>query len=235
MNEQRAHRREKTNRRHTDRVIASYRDAVIRAYCKVRFRIINMRVLDEMEQYLPREGSILDIGCGFGLFSLYFAMASRGRRMLSLDLNARRVELARRSAEKLGLGDRTNFLNRNVLDYEFDRPVDAIFMLDILHHLPRGSAEPILRRCHAALAPGGVLLVKDVSSTPWYKAAFTWLMDKAMDPRTPVCYYHHYRMADMIAAEGFDVKLHHMVDLLPYPHVLFICRKANPAGEGGIS
>ena len=32
--------------------------------------------LDEIGQYLPRGGRILDFGCGFGLFSLYFALRS---------------------------------------------------------------------------------------------------------------------------------------------------------------
>jgi hypothetical protein len=43
-----------------------------------------------------------------------------------------------------------------------------------------------------------------------------------MDPRTPV----HYWSADDLQAElersGFRVRRHLMVDLLPYPHVLYV-------------
>ena len=33
----------------------------------------DLRFLEEIEQYLPDHGTILDLGCGFGLFSLYIA------------------------------------------------------------------------------------------------------------------------------------------------------------------
>jgi hypothetical protein len=35
------------------RIIASYDDWLVRAYCTVRFRIINLRILEELEQYVP--------------------------------------------------------------------------------------------------------------------------------------------------------------------------------------
>ena len=55
------------------RIIRSYHNLIIKSYCYVRFLIMNMRILEEIEQYLPKTGRVLDVGCGFGLFSLYFA------------------------------------------------------------------------------------------------------------------------------------------------------------------
>ncbi len=55
------------------RVVAAYDDPIIRAYSWGRFLILRQRFLDEIGQYLPDEGTVLDIGCGFGLFSLYYA------------------------------------------------------------------------------------------------------------------------------------------------------------------
>ena len=54
-------------------VIAAYRDPIVRAYCWGRFWILRQRFLDEIGQYLPARGRVLDLGCGFGLFSLYYA------------------------------------------------------------------------------------------------------------------------------------------------------------------
>ncbi|MEL6343839.1 MAG: hypothetical protein AAFV53_11950, partial [Myxococcota bacterium] len=47
-------------------VINSFDNTLIKAYCTIRFRIMNMRILEEVGQYLPEDGHILDIGCGFG-------------------------------------------------------------------------------------------------------------------------------------------------------------------------
>jgi len=77
------------------RIIRAYDDPIVRAYCWARFSILRQRFLDEIGQYLPQEGPILDIGCGFGLFSLYYAATGRRRLLRGLDLNPRRIAQAR--------------------------------------------------------------------------------------------------------------------------------------------
>jgi len=43
---------------------------------------------------------VLDIGCGFGLFSLYYAATGRQRFLRGIDLDARRIAIARRAAAR---------------------------------------------------------------------------------------------------------------------------------------
>src|SRR5215475_9888293 len=85
------------------RVVAAYDDPIIRAYSRGRFLILRQRFLDEIGQYLPSEGTVLDIGCGFGLFSLYYAQILPGASFRGVDLSARRVALATAAARRLGL------------------------------------------------------------------------------------------------------------------------------------
>lgn len=207
------------------RIIESYDNWIVRAYCTIRFRIINLRILEEIEQYIPPKGTTLDLGCGFGLFSLYFALRMPTRRILSLDLSKDRIELARRASLKLTPERQIEFHQTNVLDYEFDQPVDAVVTLDLLHHLPEDQTPLILARCHAALADGGILIVKDVDASSRLKTAFTWVLDKIMAPRSPVRYYRRDEMKALLERAGFSVKLHQMLDVLPYPHVLYVCKK----------
>src|SRR5437016_13877603 len=84
-------------------IIRAYDDPIVRAYCWARFGILRQRFLDEIGQYLPEEGPVLDIGCGFGLFSLYYAASGPRRFVRGLDRSPRRIALARRSASRLGL------------------------------------------------------------------------------------------------------------------------------------
>jgi len=81
---------------------------------------------------------------------------------------------------------------------------------------------PLLAQLRRALAPGGMLLVKDVDTRPTSKRWFTWALDKAMAPRTPVHYWSAETLAGALEASGFRVRRHLMVDVLPYPHVLYI-------------
>src|SRR5262245_47137694 len=87
------------------RVVRAYDDPVIRAYSWGRFLILRQRFLDEIGQYLPEEGTVLDIGCGFGLFSLYYAQIFPKASFQGVDLSARRVAQATAAARRLGLAN----------------------------------------------------------------------------------------------------------------------------------
>jgi hypothetical protein len=95
-------------------------------------------------------------------------------------------------------------------------------MLDIVHHIPPASVPPLLRALRRSLPAGGRLLVKDVDTRPTLKRWFTWALDKVMAPRTPVHYWPADALAARLEAAGFRVDRHLMVDVLPYPHVLYV-------------
>jgi cyclopropane fatty-acyl-phospholipid synthase-like methyltransferase len=204
------------------RIIRAYDDPVVRAYCWVRFGILRQRFLDEIGQYLPDEGPVLDIGCGFGLFSLYYAATGPRRLLRGLDLSPRRVAQARRAAARLGL-DNVTYEVSDARDFKGDGEVSAAYMLDIVHHVPAPSVPPLLRALRQSLPAGGRLLVKDVDTRPAPKRWFTWLLDRAMAPTTPVHYWSAEALTRALTEAGFGVYRHLMVDLLPYPHVLYVC------------
>jgi len=204
------------------KIIRAYDDPIVRAYCWARFGILRQRFLDEIGQYLPAEGPVLDIGCGFGLFSLYYAATQPRRFVRGLDVNGRRVALARRAAARLGL-DNVAYEESDARDFKGDGEVSAAYMLDIVHHVPPASVPPLLRALRRVLPAGGRLLVKDVDTHPAAKRWFTWALDKAMAPTTPVHYWSADRLAATLHTAGFTVHRHLMVDWLPYPHVLYVC------------
>jgi cyclopropane fatty-acyl-phospholipid synthase-like methyltransferase len=204
------------------RIVAAYDDPIVRAYCRARFLILRQRFLEEIGQYLPATGPVLDIGCGFGLFSLYYAATAPGRLVRGLDVNGRRLAQARRAAARLGI-ENVQYEEGDARDFKGDAGVAAAYMLDIVHHVPADSVPPLLRRLHRSLAPGGMLLVKDVDTQPAFKRWFTWALDKAMAPATPVRYWPADELTAALTDAGFRVRRHRMVDVLPYPHILYIC------------
>jgi SAM-dependent methyltransferase len=204
------------------RIIGAYDDPVVRAYCWARFWILRQRFLDEIGQYLPATGSVLDIGCGFGLFSLYYAASAPGRFVRGLDVDARRIGIARRAAARLRL-DNVVYDEGDARHFKNDGEVAAAYMLDIVHHVPPDVVPRLLTGLRRSLPAGGRLLVKDVDTRPAPKRWFTWVLDRAMAPRTPVHYWSAEALTGALERAGFDVRRHLMVDILPYPHVLYIC------------
>jgi 2-polyprenyl-3-methyl-5-hydroxy-6-metoxy-1,4-benzoquinol methylase len=205
-------------------VIRAYDDWIVRAYCWGRFWILRQRFLDEVGQYLPARGRVLDLGCGFGLFSLYYASVSPGLDIEGLDLDARRIAMARRAAARLGLAN-VHYEIGNVIQFRGGPSFDAIYMLDIVHHIPAETVRPLLEQLAKALLPGRRLIIKDVDARPAWKRWFTHALDRVMDPRTPVRYWEGEELQRLLEEVGFTVYRHLMVDVLPYPHVLYVCER----------
>jgi SAM-dependent methyltransferase len=205
-------------------VIRAYDDWIVRAYCWGRFWILRQRFLDEIGQYLPRAGRVLDLGCGFGLFSLYYASIRPGLQIEGFDLNPRRIAMARDAARKLGLAN-VRYEVGNATDFRDGRLLAAAYMLDIIHHIPAEAVRPLLEQMAKILPPGGRLLIKDVERRPAWKRWFTHALDRVMDPGTPVHYWAAEDLQALLEEIGFSVYRHLMVDFLPYPHILYICER----------
>lgn len=54
----------------------------------------------------PVGGTLLDLGCGYGVIGLALAVAASGSRVWAVDVNERAVLLANGNAEALGVADR---------------------------------------------------------------------------------------------------------------------------------
>ncbi|MCH8150200.1 MAG: class I SAM-dependent methyltransferase [Planctomycetes bacterium] len=205
-------------------IITSYDSIIVRTYCRIRFVILNLRFLEELDQYIPRHGAVVDFGCGFGLFSLYFASTARGRRITGVDLNEARVKAAQLSAKRLSLSN-ASYTAGNATDYLVPNGLNCVYMLDLLHHIPQESVAPLLQRIYDALLPDGILLIKDVDTVPAYKRLFTLALDRVMVGLEPIHYWPSRELISLLESLGFEVYSHEMRDILPYAHRLYICRK----------
>ena len=203
------------------RIVQAYDDPLVRAYSVVRFTILRQRFLFEIGQYLPSSGCVLDVGCGFGLFALYFAIRRPAIRVVGFDFNEYRIDLARRAAARLGVQN-AEFRVADASAFRPNEQISAAYMLDLIHHIPPASVQPLLTAIAAQLHPGGRLLVKDVESARSPKLAFTWLLDKMMDFRAPVRYWAPDEVQPLLESLDFEVFQHRMIDYLPYPHILYI-------------
>ena len=205
-------------------VIRAYDDPIVRAYCWGRFWILRQRFLDEVGQYLPRQGRVLDLGCGFGLFSLYYASVRPSIEIQGIDLNERRIAMARKAASRLGL-ENVRYDVRNARDFRGETVFDTAYMLDIIHHIPPEAVLPLLEQLAKTLPVRGRLIIKDVDARPAWKRWFTHALDKVMDPGTPVRYWEAEDLQRLLESTGFTVYRHLMVDFLPYPHILYVCER----------
>ena len=216
---------ESTSQKAIKRVVNAYDERIVRAYCTKRFIIQNNRIFVEIEQYLAKKGTVLDVGCGFGLFSLYFASMHPDLHFLGLDRNPRRIEMAKKAAGRLGLKN-VQYEIGDVCSFTYSGEIHGVYMLDLIHHIPQESVESLIHEIARRLVPHGRMIIKDIEPSPFCKMAFTWLLDKLMDFRSPVHYWPPSQVKQLLLSEGFGATFKHsLLDYLPYPHVIHIAEK----------
>jgi predicted TPR repeat methyltransferase len=105
---------------------------------------------------IPENARLLDLGCGQGLLAalLKAAPAPRVATYRGLELMARDVARAHRA-----LGPDCGVQQGDIRSAEFGA-ADAIVILDVLHYMSLSEQDAVLGRVRAALAPGGMLLLR---------------------------------------------------------------------------
>ncbi|MFQ5923344.1 MAG: class I SAM-dependent methyltransferase [Anaerolineales bacterium] len=212
------------------RVVQSYSNTVVRLYSTIRFRVIPLRFLNELAQYIPDQGCVLDLGCGFGLFTLYFAALKPASQFVGVDVSRSRIAMAMGSASKLGIRN-SEFVCSDIRQLEFEEPrFDTVMTLDLMHHLPVQEGNSIIQTVHSDwLSSRGTFVMKDVTTWPRPMLYFTFLLDLLMNPRDSFYYRSADAWIDYLAEVGFaSVEKHYLWDLLPYPHILLIARNREP-------
>jgi 2-polyprenyl-3-methyl-5-hydroxy-6-metoxy-1,4-benzoquinol methylase len=205
-------------------IIKAYDSKIVRAYCWGLFKILHQHFLDEIGHYLPESGCALDIGCGFGLFSLYYAKWFPNLEIFGIDKNPVWIKLAQQTAEKLSLQN-VHYEVADATSLRVGMNFDGVYMLDLVHHISREAVLPLLSHIATRLNPDSRLIVKDVNTRPAYKRWFTYALDKLMDRRAEVNYWERPVLHALLQGLGLEVFYHSMPDILPYRHMLYICKK----------
>jgi cyclopropane fatty-acyl-phospholipid synthase-like methyltransferase len=143
-----------------------YRKRIFERYASV-FKPASARASDaEMDRWggayevylagwLPtaRGAAIADLGCGAGWLLRF--LAGRGYRNLSgIDASAEQVALARAHAAEVEQGDLLAFLRARPATF------DLLTAFDVIEHLTKDETLDFLDACHAALRPGGRLVLQ---------------------------------------------------------------------------
>ncbi len=155
-----------------ERAVHRYRKAPLVARWAMHARAF-LSDLAVIEQYVPRHGFIVDMGCGHGLFANLLVEASSQRRALGTDIDERKIAVARSTV------DGRESLRFEVADMVTVPPprCDAVTIVDVLYLLDPADQERVLRNAAAALVEGAALIVKAQESRVDPRYALTYAQE----------------------------------------------------------
>ncbi|MDD5609966.1 MAG: class I SAM-dependent methyltransferase [Candidatus Omnitrophica bacterium] len=129
----------------------------------------------KIAEFVPDGGTIVDLGCGTGIFIQYLRTNSPRRLLYGFDWNKGKIEFARNHLSRL---EGIKFAEADISSDSFVMPVaDCIMLIDSLYYLNDAFKKKILKKCFDSLGHGGTLLVKDINKDFSLKFIWTFFQD----------------------------------------------------------
>ena len=112
--------------------------------------------LEGVEAQLKRGASVADVGCGHGSSTILMAQAYPQSSFIGFDYHGPSIEIARETAKKAGVADRTRFEVAQAKDFR-GRDYALVTMFDCLHDMgdPAGASAHV----RSTLAPDGAWMI----------------------------------------------------------------------------
>ena len=155
------------SRRHLERTFRRYRfmETYVRMFA--RFKILCDPMFPRLADLVSSPRRIVDIGTGYGVPAVWLLELYPEARVYGLDPDEERVRIA-----SWAIGDRGIVQTGRAPDLP-DLPdlPDTALMLDMIHLISDEDLKLILQRLHAALKPGGRLIIR---LTVPVANAFSW-------------------------------------------------------------
>ncbi len=125
---------------------------------------------------IPSRGTLLDLGCGHGIFLALAKISHPDLAVAGIDLAQNKIDGARlifdyagMKALSLDVSDISKFPNRSV---------DIITVIDALYLTPFDQWYSILEKCYGCLTQGGRILVKEMDPSIKWKFLLLYLHEQ---------------------------------------------------------
>lgn len=149
-----------------------YKGPVLEWYMRIKLSM--EKWYDRYDRMLPREGFIVDLGCGYGAMSYMLSMLSNRRRIIGIDYDEDKIQTANNCFSK---NENIDFIHGDIREVEFP-PADAFVISDVLHYLDSDSQEKVIERCIASLNKNGMIVVRDGDASDKEKHGNTEMTEK---------------------------------------------------------
>jgi SAM-dependent methyltransferase len=148
---------------------------------------------------------VLDIAAGHGLYGIAVAQANPQAEVMALDWPSV-LEVATENAQAAGVAERHRLIEGSAFETDFGEGYDLVLLTNFLHHFDAATCGTLLRKVHAALAPGGRAVtleyVPDEGRVSPRKSAMFALTMLASTPSGDA--YTFSELAEMFRQAGFS-------------------------------
>jgi len=177
-----------------------------------------------MVELVPKDSSILDIGCGSGVFLNLLVHQKTIKKGIGFDASQDVINTATKAMNTLDNHSVAKFQCRQVEEGLPDGDFDVVSMIDVMHHIPPESQQDAFKSAAHKLSKGGVFIYKDIGQRPLWRAWGNRIHDLILAQE-----WIHYVPTEYILdwAKESELSMIHRdtINMFWYGHELFVFKK----------
>jgi 1-acyl-sn-glycerol-3-phosphate acyltransferase len=135
-----------------------YKGPVLEWYTRIKLSLEGN--YESINKLIPRNASIIDIGCGYGYLSYMLSFVAPSRRILGIDYDEDKIELASNCISK---SENITFVSADATMVDFEH-ADIFILSDVLHYLADEKQDELIIHCMNKLNAGGKIIIRDADS-----------------------------------------------------------------------
>jgi SAM-dependent methyltransferase len=189
---------------------------------KIKYRSLICPFISLIKKVEPGE-RVGDVGCGSGQFLLLLSEFSKPSYLYGIEISKKLISNAQSLFGNLP-GNNYSFSEYDGKNFPAElAEMDTIFLIDVLHHVPKKSQEDFIKALAFIMKPGARLILKDINA------------------RSPLVYFN--KLHDLIFAReiGNEMSMGNAIQLLKangltiieqekrvmyvYPHYTIVAKK----------
>lgn len=170
---------------------------------------------------VPMGSTVLDVGCGSGIFLNTLAHEQRISSGLGVDFSSRAIDTALTAAKQIPERLRPKFFCGSANEISWNEPLSVITIIDLLHHIPANAQRCLVARLAEKVDDKGCLIVKDIAPRPRWRAWANRIHDLLLT-RQWVSYVEPSALENWMRELGFTLSHREQIDMLWYRHDIFV-------------
>ena len=167
---------------------------------------------------VPKNQSIFDVGCGNGAFLFLLATFREPKKLYGVDVSENNLSIVK----NIFPNTKYNKVN-NISDWPKEN-FNVITVLDVLHHIKPEEQHEFINKILNKIKPGGILIIKDMSTKPWYCAIMNTIHDLIFANQL-IHYFPFNELIQIIKKNGFEIQEINSKILLWYSHEWVVAKK----------
>jgi 2-polyprenyl-3-methyl-5-hydroxy-6-metoxy-1,4-benzoquinol methylase len=175
----------------------------------------------KIASYMPKSGTIVDLGCGEGVMAVLLALSSSKRNVIGIDNDKEKIKLGKSIANEI---PNLTFKLQDVCKTKLQK-ADGFVLSDFLHHTPHSGHKKILQNVAKATKEKGIVVIKEVDSSEFLRSKLARCWDFIFYPQVKTFYWDSQELIRLLKTFGFKVEIRRETKYFPSSTILFICRK----------